>query len=263
MLTQLTKLHERDVLLQRLVVDHQRLVEGRRQYLAKSELRRLEEALKNLCVEHEATDVEMLVQSLRGKQTELRTSVAKMRSVRQKRDDLQSRMKERTGLIRGLVSVPLNDSIEKFCAALMSDRDYQIRLDAVATAVSAQALLSFQRDGEDTGARKNPLLYMSEGQLAAVSLCLLFGASVTYPWSRWKALLLDDPLHHNDSVHTAAFIDVARNLIQSQHYQIIVTTHDMEQAGYFLRKCANAGINTRYWHLYGRAADGTALMQEG
>lgn len=262
-LIQLTKLHERSVLLQRLASDHEKLVEGRRQYLARSELGRLEEALNKLCAQHETADVDMLLLSLQAKQAELYASRAKMLAVRQKRDDLQARMKERSGLIRSLVTVPLNDSIEKFCAVLMSDRDYRVRLDAVATAVSAQALLSFQRDSEDAGDSKNPLLYMSEGQLAAVSLCLLFGASVTYPWSRWKALLLDDPLHHNDSIHTAAFIDVARNLIKNQHYQIVVSTHDMEQAGYFLRKCANAGINTRYWHLYGRSADGTALMQEG
>lgn len=72
---------------------------------------------------------------------------------------------------------------------------------------------------------------------------------------------MDDPLHHNDSIHAAAFIDVARNLIMHRGYQIIVSTHDMEQAGYFLRKCSNAGIPARYWHLYGRSQDGTALIQ--
>ena len=177
----------------------------------------------------------------------------------QKRTYLLSQLKQKAADIRNSVSEPLNVNTEKFCAALMSDRDYPVNLNAVASATTAQALLSFQPDGK--GGAKNPLLYMSEGQLAATSLCLLFGASATYPWSRWKGLLMDDPLHHNDSIHAAAFIDVVRNLIRSQGYQIIVSTHDMEQAGYFLRKCRNAGIDARYLHLYGRAEDGTALVQ--
>ncbi|MFM0658607.1 AAA family ATPase [Paraburkholderia sediminicola] len=258
-----TTLNTKDRLLEKLTADHEQLVEGRRQYLALSELGRLEGELREHCEQEGAASEGELSSALRAQQTELHTEVERLRKVRQKRDALQARMKERTDKVRELVSVPLNESIKKFCAALMSDRDYHVRLDAIANAVSAQALLSFQREGDDMGTRKNPLLYMSEGQLAAVSLCLLLGASVTYPWSRWKGLLLDDPLHHNDSIHTAAFIDVARNLIKKQSYQIVVSTHDMEQAGYFLRKCANAGISARYWHLYGRAADGTALMQKG
>ncbi len=252
--------HEiRRIRLLRISQEHSVLLEGRRRYLANAELQQLEANLKAECDHRQVKDINSVIALIMTQLVGVKKQQDKLSSVRQKRTFLLSQLKQKATDIRNAVSEPLNANTEKFCAALMSDRSYQVNLSAIASATTAQALLSFQPDGK--GAPKNPLLYMSEGQLAATSLCLLFGASATYPWSRWKGLLMDDPLHHNDSIHAAAFIDVVRNLIKAQGYQIIVSTHDMEQAGYFLRKCRNAGITTRYLHLYGRAEDGTALLQ--
>jgi hypothetical protein len=253
--------HERKQLwLHGMLMEHETLVQGRRHYLAHADLRRLEDDLVVYCRRHQSENVDALLASLRRAQDDATRQQKRLAIVKETREQLLIRIKKKATDIRSAVSAPLNANIEQFCTALMSDRTNQVSLSAIASDTSAQALLSFRPEGgSETG--RNPLLYMSEGQLAAVSLCLLFGASTTYPWSRWKGLLLDDPLHHNDSVHAAAFIDVARNLISHQDYQIIVSTHDMDQAGYFLRKCSNAGIQTRYWHLYGRDEKGTGLIQ--
>ena len=248
-----------DIRLQRISHEHSALLEGRRRYLAHVDLQQIEASLNAQCEKYEVQDIDGAIVKINIQLAALKKQQNSLSTVLQKRTYLLSQLKQKAADIRNSVSEPLNVNTEKFCAALMSDRDYPVNLNAVASATTAQALLSFQPDGK--GGAKNPLLYMSEGQLAATSLCLLFGASATYPWSRWKGLLMDDPLHHNDSIHAAAFIDVVRNLIRSQGYQIIVSTHDMEQAGYFLRKCRNAGIDARYLHLYGRAEDGTALVQ--
>lgn len=245
--------------LQRISQEHSTLLEGRRRYLAHLDLQHIEASLKAQCERHEVQEIDGAILKINAQLAALKKQQDSLSTVLQKRTHLLSQLTQKAADIRNSVSEPLNSNTEKFCAALMSDRSSPVNLSAVASATTAQALLSFQPDGK--GEAKNPLLYMSEGQLAATSLCLLFGASATYPWSRWKGLLMDDPLHHNDSIHAAAFIDVVRNLIRSQGYQIIVSTHDMEQAGYFLRKCRNAGINARYLHLYGRAKDGTALVQ--
>ncbi len=245
--------------LQRISQEHSTLLEGRRRYLAHVDLQQIEASLNAQCEKHEVQDINGAIVKVNTQLAALTKQKNSLSTVLKKRTDLLSQLTKKAEDIRNSVSEPLNANTEKFCAALMSDRNYPVNLNAVASATTAQALLSFQPDGK--GGAKNPLLYMSEGQLAATSLCLLFGASTTYPWSRWKGLLMDDPLHHNDSIHAAAFIDVVRNLIRSQDYQIIVSTHDMEQAGYFLRKCRNAGIDARYLHLYGRAEDGTALVQ--
>lgn len=250
---------DRGIRLQRISQEHSTLLEGRRRYLAHVDLQKIEASLKAQCEKNEVQDIDGAILKISSLLATLKKQQHSLTAVLQKRTHLLSQLTQKAADIRNSVSEPLNSNTQKFCAALMSDRNYPVNLSAVASATTAQALLSFQPDGN--GEAKNPLLYMSEGQLAATSLCLLFGASATYPWSRWKGLLMDDPLHHNDSIHAAAFIDVVRNLISSQGYQIIVSTHDMEQAGYFLRKCRNAGINARYLHLYGRAEDGTALVQ--
>lgn len=247
------------VRLQQVLQEHGVLLDGRRRYLANEELQQLEARLKAECDKHGVHNIESVLSKLDTQMLALKKRTESLSRVQEKRTNLLSQLKQKATDIRNAVSEPLNANTERFCAALMSDRAYPVSLSAIASATTAQALLSFQPDGK--GEAKNPLLYMSEGQLAATSLCLLFGASATYPWSRWKGLLMDDPLHHNDSIHAAAFIDVVRNLIRSQGYQIIVSTHDMDQAGYFLRKCRNAGITARYHHLYGRADDGTALLQ--
>ncbi|URW82164.1 AAA family ATPase [Alcaligenes sp. DN25] len=247
-----------DIRLQRILQEHSTLLEGRRRYLAHVDLQRIEASLEALCEKNEVKDIDGAILKINAELAALKKQQDSLSDIQQKRTYLLSQLTQKAEDIRNSVSKPLNLNTEKFCAALMSDRNYPVNLNAVASATTAQALLSFQPD--ESGKAKNPLLYMSEGQLAATSLCLLFGASATYPWSRWKGLLMDDPLHHNDSIHAAAFIDVVRNLISSRDYQIIVSTHDMEQAGYFLRKCRNAGINARYLHLYGRAEDGTALV---
>jgi len=70
----------------------------------------------------------------------------------------------------------------------------------------------------------------------------LCAASTAYPWSRWRALLLDDPLQHNDIIHTAAFIDVMRNMVELQGYQLIMSSHDRSESDFIARKFNAAGL---------------------
>ncbi|WP_063668868.1 AAA family ATPase [Aliivibrio fischeri] len=241
-------------------VEFDLLRDGRKAYASHAMLEQLENDLAYLIAKRKVENEEELLEQLTNEEQSLLIQSSKLNKVRKQRDELVQRLKQRNKDIRSRVSEPLNASVAKFCSALMSDKNYKVSVESVARAASAQSLLSFSSDGETKG--KNPLLYLSEGQLSAVSLCLQFGAAVTYPWSRWKALLLDDPLHHNDSIHSSAFIDVVRNLILDQGYQVIVSTHNMELAGYFLRKCSNAGISSRYWHVYGKDENGV-LLEKG
>ncbi|MCG5487163.1 MAG: hypothetical protein KK482_26360 [Sinorhizobium meliloti] len=64
----------------------------------------------------------------------------------------------------------------------------------------------------------DPVLVHSEGQMAALSVSMLCAASLTYPWSRRRALVLDHPLQHNDAIHSAAFADFVCNLVAERGY---------------------------------------------
>lgn len=85
---------------------------------------------------------------------------------------------------------------------------------------------------------------MSEGQSAGLSCVLLLSLATTFRWSRWPALLLDDPAQHNDLVHTTNLIEVLRNLVMLHGYQVVLSTHDSTLADFFRRKLRNGGVNT-------------------
>jgi exonuclease SbcC len=85
----------------------------------------------------------------------------------------------------------------------------------------------------------NPNFYFSEGQLSALSVSALLAASTTFGWSRWRGLLLDDPLQHNDVIHASAFMDLLRQMVRELGYQIM-STHDSAEAEFLGRKCRSA-----------------------
>jgi exonuclease SbcC len=102
-------------------------------------------------------------------------------------------------------------------------------------------------------------LRLSEGQASIKALSFLMAASTSYQWSRWKALILDDPLQYNDLVHKAAFLDLLRPLVLTQGYQVIISTHDLEEAEFIERKCRNADIRVGSCHLLGLGTSGVVM----
>ena len=102
----------------------------------------------------------------------------------------------------------------------------------------------------------DPVLVHSEGQMAALAVSMLCAASLTFPWSRWKALVLDDPLQHNDAIHAAAFADLMGNLVSAEGYQIFLSTHDVAQAEFLQRKFRSRRIPCTTLNLLGLGKNG-------
>jgi hypothetical protein len=90
-----------------------------------------------------------------------------------------------------------------------------------------------------------PQVFLSEGQLAANGFSILCAASTAYPWSKWRSLLLDDPLQHNDIIHAAAFVDLMRNLVEQEGYQLIMSSHDRAEGDFIARKFDAAGLSCK------------------
>ena len=111
-------------------------------------------------------------------------------------------------------------------------------------------------DGSTRQVEMNPSLYFSEGQLSALSVAALLAASTTFGWSRWRGLLLDDPMQHNDVIHASAFMDLLRQMVLGLRYQIIMSTHDSAEAEFLSRKCRSAGIPYQVHELVPRGAAG-------
>lgn len=102
----------------------------------------------------------------------------------------------------------------------------------------------------------DPVLVHSEGQMAALSVSMLCAASLTYPWSRWRGLVLDDPLQHNDAIHSAAFADFICNLVADRQYQVLLSTHDRAQAEFLRRKVVSRNLPCAVLSLLGSGQEG-------
>jgi exonuclease SbcC len=82
----------------------------------------------------------------------------------------------------------------------------------------------------------------SEAQTTKIQLALLIALARTQRWSRWPALLLDDPTQHQDLAHAAAVFDVLRDQIVDHGFQVLFSTHDSVHAEFFERKLRNDGV---------------------
>lgn len=142
---------------------------------------------------------------------------------------------------------PLNTVIDDFNEAMLSTpgESIQFKADTRVDATSFGMALRYREkvaNAIETKKDLPPQVVLSEGQLAANGFSILCAASTAYPWSRWRALLLDDPLQHNDIIHTAAFVDVMRNMVELNGYQLIMSSHDRAESEFIARKFDAAGL---------------------
>ncbi|PRD43145.1 hypothetical protein C5748_13145 [Phyllobacterium phragmitis] len=142
---------------------------------------------------------------------------------------------------------PLNTVIDDFNEAMLSTpgESVQFKADTRVDATSFGMALRYREKVDNAIETKKdlpPQVVLSEGQLAANGFSILCAASTAYPWSRWRALLLDDPLQHNDIIHTAAFVDVMRNMVELNGYQLIMSSHDRGESEFIARKFDAAGL---------------------
>ena len=161
--------------------------------------------------------------------------------------------------------LPLNDLIDGFNRALLSTPGETVQFNAEHTVErTALAMQLRYADAIDNAQYKTtlpPQLVLSEGQMAANGFSILCAASTAYRWSRWRALLLDDPLQHNDIIHAAAFVDVMRNLVELEGYQLIMSSHKRDEGEFIARKFDAAGLPCTVVELVGASKEGVRVAQ--
>lgn len=226
---------------------HRLLLENYEAWQQHRMLQDTDKRIESMCKQYSTGDAEQLTHKLKDNIKRSEAKLARLRVTRNKRDQLAGAIHQSNEEVFKQLLLPLNDSINAISATLLPSHRERVKLEARLR--NAKSCIFFSLPPEDEEEKLNPELYLSEGQMAALNISLLISASITYPWSRWKALLLDDPLQHNDVIRSSAFIDLLRNMISDQDYQVILSSHDVDEANYFLRKCTNAGIPTAYCHL--------------
>lgn len=164
---------------------------------------------------------------------------------RDRMEEVGAKMQTRAKEFADDVLKPLNDTIQRFSRTLMTWSDASIFYRAEHHATRSELRPSVMHTGTDGTTSQleiNPNYFFSEGQLSALSVSALLAASTTFGWSRWRGLLLDDPLQHNDIIHASAFMDLLRQMVRELGYQVILSTHDSSEAEFLARKCLSAGI---------------------
>lgn len=154
---------------------------------------------------------------------------------------------------------PLGELMDRINAAILCDPRIGIALEVKARRV----IQSAKKRGEMPADLRtvDPSLVHSEGQMAALAVSLLCAASLTFPWSRWRALILDDPLQHNDAIHAAAFADLMSNLVRDRDYQILMSTHDLAQVEFLQRKFRANQVACTTLRLEGQGSGGVTWSQ--
>lgn len=172
--------------------------------------------------------------------------IAVAESARDRAREVAEKLTELAGTFCASALEPLNDRVSGF-NRLISPFPYQFKLNPhiTATRTSARARVTLPSVTSNQVLERDPAWWLSEGQMSAMGLSVLLGASTVYSWSRWRALLMDDPLQNTDLIHAAAFGDVIRNLVVDQRYQIILSSHNLDEADYLIRKCRRAKLPVR------------------
>ncbi|OWK34899.1 AAA family ATPase [Fimbriiglobus ruber] len=156
------------------------------------------------------------------------------------------------------VLAPLNSLNESFLRVFSCFSNLSVSMGAKTqqTSVKLEFVLRWLAGSAESGTAASIRHFLSEGQLSALSVSLLLSMSTAYRWSQWRALILDDPLQHNDVIHATSFIEVLRNLVRYQGYQVLLSTHDLELADFIRRKMEAAEVDCKTCQFLGTRQTG-------
>jgi exonuclease SbcC len=254
-----SQITERQSRAETIASAHADLINGLRTWQNDQRLQDRERAIiatineKQVATEAEATE------RLQADVSQAQVQLDLAQRARDRMEDVGAKMQSRAEEFADDVLKPLNDTIQRFSRTLMTWSDSSIIYRAEHHATRSElrpAIIHTDADETTSQLEINPNYFFSEGQLSALSVSALLAASTTFSWSRWRGLLLDDPLQHNDIIHASAFMDLLRQMVRELGYQVILSTHDSSEAEFLARKCRSAGIPFQVHELLPRGDAG-------
>ena len=105
-----------------------------------------------------------------------------------------------------------------------------------------------------------PRSYLSDAQLNIVALSIFLSIALYQAWSRFKLIVIDDPVQQMDDLNAASFIDLIREVSIQNRRQFVITTCNDEF--YRLALCKLSCLNTKNVTRF-RAYRLEGLRQEG
>jgi len=242
-----------------------RLAQALESLAALAELRTLEAELRHEAGDAATSDPIAHERTLQLRLDEARGALAATTQTREAVNAYTEQLKKEADSFSSRFLMPLNELIDDFNKTLLSTPGETVQFSADAavnrTAFGMRLLYADKVDNSRYDTELAPQLVLSEGQMAANGFSILCAASVAYPWSSWRALLLDDPLQHNDIIHAAAFADVMRNLVEYEGYQLLMSSHDRAEGEFMYRKFDAAGLPVTMVNLTAPSREGVRFAE--
>lgn len=221
------------------------IIEGANRWLKSEDAASLR---ARLGIEGEApseTDADALRQrreALETAQLDAERALRTAESARKMVSDLSKELADATAGYAKSVVEPFNELTRRFGLAISTFPERDVRYTPTTNKHGTSLAMHVGPQGSTSKEYLSANHYLSEGQVAAASLSMLLAMSTAYRWSRWRGLLLDDPLQQCDITHAAALADLLGNLVNDQKYQVILSTHDFSLGSYLQRKFASRRV---------------------
>ena len=91
------------------------------------------------------------------------------------------------------------------------------------------------------GEELNPQFIFSSGQRRATGLAFLLSINISLAWSKWRSILLDDPVQHIDDFRAVHLAEVAAQMV-SEGRQIVCAVEDAALADMLCRRLPITGL---------------------
>jgi chromosome segregation protein len=105
------------------------------------------------------------------------------------------------------------------------------------------------------GDELNPQFLFSSGQRRATGLAFLLSVNLSLAWSRWRTVMLDDPVQHVDDFRTVHLAELAAQLV-AEGRQIVCAVEDAALAELLCRRLPVNGQDTAKRVTLGPDEDG-------
>jgi DNA repair exonuclease SbcCD ATPase subunit len=232
---------------------HRAMLQGYSTWLKSEEFRELQQKVGEIVSKEKASTESGVSEILRRRLDYRRSELASIQNAKEFREQTLKKLEGEAKEYASTVLAPLNSLNKSFLQVFSCFSNMSLSLGAKTHQSTSRLefMLGWIESSSDVNTMASIRHFLSEGQLSALSVSLLLSMSIAYRWSRWRALLLDDPLQHNDIIHASSFIEVLRNLVRYQQYQVIVSTHDYQLADYIRRKMAAAKLDCRTCQFLG------------
>lgn len=99
---------------------------------------------------------------------------------------------------------------------------------------------------------------LSESKLNALGLCVSIASAIRKS-GPWSFLVIDDPIQSWDDEHEVQFIDVIRSLVETEHKQVLILTHNITWAKEICNGCRT--LNGTNYEITGYTKDGPHMVR--